>query len=300
MPEPLLVVVAGPTASGKTALAVSVARHFNTVVVSADSRQFYQGIAIGTAQPDETEKGGVTHYFIGDMPLEEHVSAGLYAAKCRTLLDKLFRNHTVVVLTGGSGLYIDAVLNGIDTFPDADPSIRIELNRMYHHEGITALQEELKSSDPEYYSQVDLNNPRRLIRALEVCRASGTPYSSFRGKDATPLPYRYIMAAIAWPRELLYNRINTRVDRMVAGGLKTEASALYAKRNLNALQTVGYTEYFQFLDGTLTEEAAIELIKKNSRNYAKRQMTWMKRHPETVWFESERTDAVISRIQSVL
>jgi len=300
VPEPLLVVVAGPTASGKTGLAVSIARHFNTVVVSADSRQFYKGIAIGTAQPDENEKGGVPHYFIGTIPLEKHMSAGEYAEQCRALLSELFSKHAVVVLTGGSGLYIDAVLNGIDSFPEADPSVRAELNRMYHQSGIAALQEELKSSDPQYYLQVDLNNPRRLIRALEVCRASGKPYSTFRGKNATPLPYRNIITAISRPREELYERINNRVDKMVVAGLKSEASALFAKRNLNALQTVGYSEYFQFFDGTITEEDAIELIKKNSRNYAKRQMTWMKRHPETEWFESKNTDAVTAWIESKL
>jgi tRNA dimethylallyltransferase len=300
LPDKLLVVVAGPTASGKTQLSMSIANHFKTVVVSADSRQFYREIPIGTAQPSAAELHAVPHHFIAHLSIRESLSAGEYAAQCLALLKELCKTHQVVVLTGGSGLYIDAVLFGIDSFPESDPAFRTELNRMYLEKGIEALREELKASDQVYYDQVDLQNPRRIIRALEVCRATGKPYSSFLGKDATPLPWKYLMVGYNWPRDVLYDRINQRVDAMITAGLEQEAAAVHPYSNLNALHTVGYSELFDFFDGLISRETAVDKIKQNSRNYAKRQLTWCRRHQEMIWFEPGAESAVIAGIESEL
>ena len=298
MSEKLLVVIGGPTASGKTGLAIQVAAHYGTEIVSADSRQFYSDIPVGTAQPDPTQLALIKHHFIGEFPLETTITSGQYAEMCRERLSLLFQSHDVVVLTGGSGLYIDAVLSGVDELPEADHKIREQLNTLYSEKGLEALQELLLKSDPEYYKKVDLQNPRRLIRALEVCLITGQPYSSFLGKRTSPLPWKYVMCGIDFSREELYARINKRVDEMIASGLTEEARSVFAKRHLNALHTVGFTELFMHFEGKISYEEAVELIRKNTRNYAKRQLTWFRRYPEMQWFAPDSLPEVIRWIDS--
>lgn len=298
MSNKLLVVIGGPTASGKTGLAIKVASHFQTDIVSADSRQFYSEIPIGTAQPDKMQLAAVQHHFIGEFPLEQTIPAGQFAVMCREKLDALFRHHDVVVLTGGSGMFIDAVLFGVDELPEADPEIREQLNNLYDAEGITGLQTLLHTLDPEHYEKVDRSNPRRLIRALEVCLATGKPYSSLVGKKPSPLPWKYIMCGISYERDALYQRINLRVNEMISSGLMEEARNVFPKRHLNSLHTVGYSELFSHFEGKLTLEEAIELIKKNTRNYAKRQLTWFRRYSEMQWFSPDNTNDVITWIES--
>jgi tRNA dimethylallyltransferase len=300
LPDQLLVIVTGPTASGKTDLSVHIAAHFKTEIVSADSRQFFKDIPIGTAQPDQETLAAVPHHFIGEFPLDTEITAGSYSEMCRVRLEKLFRKHRVVVLTGGSGLYIDAVLYGVDNFPEADPSVREELNRKYHHEGLEGLQLMLRKLDPQYYSTVDLMNPRRLIRALEVCIAAGKPYSAFLGNNSSPLPWPYLMTGILWDRETLYERINRRVDLMMQSGLLQEAEAVYSRRHLNSLHTVGFTELFAYMDGAFDLEKAVGLIKQHSRNYAKRQLTWFRKHREMQWLEPGQEKKVISLIEAAM
>lgn len=269
-----LIVIAGPTAVGKTALSVELARHFGCPVISADSRQFFKEMSIGTAKPTAAEMQKVPHYFVDHISIHDTYNVGQYEREAITTIEQLFEKHNELILVGGSGLYINAVLNGVDEFEEIAPEIRENLNQTYQAQGLAWLQEKLLELDPVYYQQVDLNNPQRLIRALEVCIHNGKPYSSFRTKEKKTRPFNTIPILINTEREVLYDRINRRVDQMMANDLLEEVKHLYPHKQLNALNTVGYKELFDFLDHKNTLEEAVNLIKQNTRRYAKRQLTW--------------------------
>ena len=282
-----LVVIAGPTASGKTAAAVELAKHFNTVIVSADSRQFYREISIGTAKPSNDELAAATHYFINSHSITDVFTAGDYEKQALALLNELFKVHDVVILAGGSGLFIKAVCEGFDEFPDPEPGLRDKLNHELEINGISGLQERLRTADPEYYAQVDLNNPQRVIRALEIFESTGKPYSSFRKSAINKRPFKVIKIGLNLDREFLYNRINQRVDDMVKQGLIEEVKSLLPMRHLNALNTVGYSELFDYFDGNSSLDDAISMIKQNTRRFAKRQLTWFGKDKEITWFKAD-------------
>jgi tRNA dimethylallyltransferase len=280
---PTLIVIAGPTASGKTAAAIRLAQHFNTVIVSADSRQFFREMSIGTAKPTAEELAAAPHYFINSHSITESFSVGDFERECLVLLEELFQKHKVVILAGGSGLYIKAICEGFDELPTADPAIRERLNAELAENGLPALQERLKLADPVYYNEVDINNPQRIIRAIEVYESSGQPFSSYRTAKTNKRTFNIIKLGLDMPRELLYDRINRRVDMMVADGLVEEVEALLPYRHLNALNTVGYSEIFNFFDGNTDLPTAISMIKQNTRRFAKRQMTWFRKDEGIVW-----------------
>lgn len=296
MTSPTLIVIAGPTAVGKTDTAIGLARHYDTVVVSADSRQFYREMSIGTAKPNAEELAAAKHYFINSHSITEDFTVGDYEKQALALLDELFKTHDKVILAGGSGLYIRAVCEGFDELPEADPTIRERLNEELAEKGITHLQEKLKDADPEYYQQVDLNNPQRIIRALQVFESTGKPFSSFRKSTVNKRPFNIVKFCIDLPREVLYERINQRVDIMVEQGLIEEVRSLLPYRHLNALNTVGYSELFDYFDGKTDLETAISLIKQNTRNFAKRQLTWFRKDKGMHWV----TPGNINEITSVI
>jgi tRNA dimethylallyltransferase len=278
-----LIVIAGPTAVGKTDTAIQLAQHYNTMIVSADSRQFYREMSIGTAKPNNEELAAAKHYFIDSHSITQDFTVGDYEKQALALLDELFKTHDKVILAGGSGLYIKAVCEGFDELPDADPAIRERLNQELAEKGISFLQEKLKDADPEYYLQVDLNNPQRIIRALQVFESTGKPFSSFRKATVNKRPFNIVKFCVDLPREVLYERINRRVDIMVEQGLAEEVRSLLPYRHLNALNTVGYSELFDYFDGKTDLETAISLIKQNTRNFAKRQLTWFRKDKEMHW-----------------
>lgn len=277
MPSPTLIVLTGPTASGKTATAIRWAEQLGTEIVSADSRQFYREMRIGTAAPEEADLLRVPHHFIGNRSIHEPYNVYRYEQDALALLQQLFQKHEHVVLTGGSGLYIDAVCNGIDLLPDPDPALRENLHRMLREDRKEELLHMLKEKDPAYYATVDKNNPVRLIRALEVCIQTGQPFSSLRMQQQKERPFRIRKYCLELSKEELYRRIDERVDRMFAQGLEAEARALYPFRRLNALNTVGYKEVFACFDGQCSLEDSVQAIKNNTHHYAKRQITWFKR-----------------------
>ena len=284
MLKPLLVILLGPTAVGKTSLAIALAKRFNTVIFSADSRQLYKEIPIGTAQPTPEEIQEVAHFFVASNSITEHIDAGRYGKEARELLISEFKKHALIIMAGGSGLYMDAVINGFDELPDANPTIRAELNLEFQEKGISVLQDELKKLDPIYFAQVDQHNPARLMRAIEICRLSEKKYSELRIGKAESNAFEVLKIGLDLPREELYARINNRVEVMFENGLEEEARSVFLYRKMNALQTVGYKELFDYFDGHLTKEKAIELIKQHSRNYAKRQLTWWRRDTAITWF----------------
>jgi tRNA dimethylallyltransferase len=286
MNQPTLIVIAGPTASGKTAAAIQLAQHFNTVVVSADSRQFFREMSIGTAKPTAEELAAAPHYFINSHSITESFSVGDFERECLVLLEDLFQKHNVVILAGGSGLYIKAICEGFDELPTADPEIRERLNAELAEKGLPALQERLKLVDPVYYNEVDINNPQRVIRAIEVYESSGQPFSSYRTAKTNKRTFNIIKLGLDMPREVLYNRINQRVDLMVADGLVEEVESLLPYRHLNALNTVGYSEIFDFFDGNTDLPTAISMIKQNTRRFAKRQMTWFRKDEGIIWVDA--------------
>jgi tRNA dimethylallyltransferase len=294
-----LIVVAGPTAVGKTVAAIELAKHFNTVVVSADSRQFFREMAIGTAKPNVAELATVKHYFIDSHSIAEPFSVGDFEKQGLALLDKLFKTHDHVILAGGSGLYIKAICEGFDDLPTADPSIREKLNQELEEKGIESLQQKLKLADPVYYEEVDLDNPQRIIRALEVFESSGKPISSYRQATVNKRPFNIIKLALNLPREVLYNRINERVNIMVQQGLLAEVSELLPYRHLNALNTVGYTELFDYFDGKTSLDKAIEMIKQNTRRFAKRQLTWFRKDGLFHWFQANDPDLLDQMISTI-
>ena len=293
-----LIVVCGPTASGKTKLALQLAQHFSAEVISADSRQVYKELKIGSAPPSEAELNEVKHHFIASRNLDEDYNAGAFEKDVLTLLDKLFQVNKYAILVGGSGLYIDAVCNGFDKVPSSFPELRKQLQDLYEAEGIEPLQQKLKELDPAYYTKIDLSNPQRLMRALEVCMGTGKPYSLLREGKKNTRDFRIIKIGLELPRDVLYKRIDARVDEMMKAGLLEEAKNLISKKELNALQTVGYKELFDFFETTTTLEEAIDLIKLNSRRYAKRQMTWFRRDKEIQWVGPEDLISVTQFIES--
>jgi len=291
-----LLVIVGPTGSGKTELSIRLARHYGIPVLSTDSRQFYRGMPIGTAQPTAEELQAAEHHFIASHDITEHLSCGAYEAQALALLEKLFARHDRVVAVGGSGLYVRALCEGMDELPKTDEALRRELTERLRREGLAALAEELGTLDPEYYRTVDRSNPARVVRALEVCLQTGRPYSALRTGVKRSRPFDIVKIGVDLPRDVLYARINRRVERMLAEGLEAEARKLYPHRELNALQTVGYRELFDYFDGRTTYEEAVELIKRNTRRYAKRQLTWFRRDGGIRWFAPDDTQAVIDYI----
>jgi len=290
--EPLtkkLIVIAGPTAIGKTAAAIQLARHFSTVVISADSRQFYREMSIDTAKPTTEELAAAQHYFINSHSVTESFTVADFEKQSLELLDHLFKTMDVVILVGGSGLYIKAVCEGFDEIPAPKPGIREKLNDEFSEKGIEYLQEKLKIADAAYYSGVDINNPQRIIRALEVFESTGNPFSSYHTGNTNKRPFGILKIGLDLPREILYGRINQRVDVMLQQGLVDEVKALLPCRHLNALNTVGYSELFDYIDGSTTLDAAVEQIKQNTRRFAKRQLTWFRKDKDIHWFEASES-----------
>ncbi len=279
-----LVVIAGPTAVGKTDVAISLAKEWHTEIISADSRQFYSEMSIGTAKPDSQQLNEVKHHFVGQLSIHDYYNVSKFETESLLLLQKLFEIHDIVFMVGGSGLYIDAVCKGIDDFPDPEPELRAYLKGIYMDDGIGKLQEMLLSLDPEYYATVDINNPNRLLRALEVCHTTGKKFSEQRLNSAKNRDFRIIKIGLALPRPELFSRIESRVDQMIENGLVKEVENLLPFRHLNALKTVGYKEIFEFLNSEITLQQAIVNIKTNTRRYAKRQLTWFNRTDEYKWF----------------
>lgn len=282
-----LITIVGPTAIGKTSLSILIASYFKTEIISCDSRQFYKEMTIGTAVPEKEELAEVTHHFIQNRSVFEDYNVGAFERDALNVLDTLFKKHNIVVMVGGSGLYVKAVLEGLDDFPKIDPTIRLELNNIYKNEGIIPLQQQLKKLDIETYNTISLDNPQRIIRALEICIGTNLPYSSFKGKGKRKRDFESIIVGLNGDRQKIYDRINYRVDLMVKKGLLDEAKKLHPQKSLNALQTVGYKELFLFFDGKITKEYAVEEIKKNTRRFAKRQLTWFKKNTNIMWFDFE-------------
>ncbi len=291
-----LIVILGPTGVGKSDLSVEIARYFNTEIVSADSRQFYMEMTIGTAVPDENQLRTIKHHFIKFLSVKDYFSSSLFERAVLELLPHLFSKNRIVVMTGGSGMYIDAVCKGIDDIPDIDTAVREKYNEKYVEEGIESLRRELKLVDPDYYAKVDLRNPKRIIRALEIFESTGKSYSEFLTKRGAVRDFSIIKIGIEREREDLYGRINSRVDKMIENGLENEARGLIELRELNPLKSVGYREFFDFFEGKISREKAIELIKRNSRRYAKRQITWWSRDKEIIWFSPEQKEEIIRYI----
>ncbi|RTE52519.1 tRNA (adenosine(37)-N6)-dimethylallyltransferase MiaA [Arenibacter aquaticus] len=299
MTNKTLISVVGPTAIGKTALAIKVADYFGTEIISADSRQFFKEMRIGTAVPSQEELASVPHHFIQHKSIFEPYSVGDFEREALSKLEFLFKKKDVVVMVGGSGLYVDAVTHGLDHFPKIDPEIRQNLNEQLLNKGITSLQEQLKTLDPTYYDKVDLNNPHRLIRALEVCLGTGDPFSSFlKRSNISKRPFRTVTLGISAARDIIYDRINLRVDLMMDEGLLQEVETLEQYKDLNALQTVGYKELFQYLKGDIDLETAIGDIKKNTRRFAKRQLTWLRKKEDILWIDYKYDlAAVLSKVE---
>lgn len=293
-----LIVICGPTATGKTALSVELAKYFQSEIISADSRQFYKELKIGSAPPSPEELAAVPHHFIANKELSEDFSAGMFEVEALHLLGKLYKSKQILFLVGGSGLYIKALCEGLDDFPDIATEVRNNLIERLEKDGLEPLQKQLKELDPEYHAQVDLQNPQRVIRALEVCIGTGQKYTSFRQGDKKQRSFNILKIGVGMDREKLYEKINLRVDKMLEAGLIKEAKSIYHLRDKNALQTVGYKELFDHFDGKISLEEAVELIKRNTRRFAKRQFTWFRRDQEVKWFESHETKAIISWIES--
>lgn len=289
-----LIVIAGPTASGKTAAAIKVAKALNTVIINADSRQFYKEMSIGTAVPSPKELQEVKHYFVQNISILNDYDVATYEQDVLLLLKKLFLEHDQVVLTGGSGLFIDAVCMGIDTMPDIDQAVRERVDNLFHEGGLAALQQEVQRLDPEYWAIVDQKNPRRLQRALEVCYQTGKTFTSFRTRSSAKRDFKIVKYALLREKQDLYNRINLRVEIMLSKGLVDEARKLYPYRRRNALNTVGYKELFDYFDGKISLNEAVEQIKLNTRHYAKRQMTWLRKDTEYQWIEPSSIETVIA------
>ena len=283
----LLIVITGPTGSGKTDLSIRLAQALNCSIVSADSRQVFKEMRIGSAAPDETQLKQVPHYFIGSKHIQDPFNAGIFEQESLEILSILFKENPIQIVCGGTGLYIDALLNGFDELPESDPEIRQELDSIFSHLGIGALQTELQHLDPVYYAQVDIHNPQRIMRALEVIRKTGLPYSSLRKKKMADRDFQVVYFATDLAREILYANINARTEKMIDQGWLKEAEQLYPHRKLNALQTVGYKELFAYFDGEINLERAIELIQQNTRRYAKRQLTWLRNKQEIHWINPQ-------------
>ena len=291
-----LITIVGPTAIGKTALAIEIAKQYQTEIISADSRQFFKEMSIGTAKPTQEELSQVKHHFINSNSVKDEISVGSFEKEAIAIIENLFLTHDVLVMVGGSGLYINAVLYGFDDIPTADVELREQLNQQFQEKGISNLQEMLKVLDPVYYAQVDIHNQQRIIRGLEVCISTGKPFSSFRNTEQKQRLFDHIIIGLNTDREKLYARINQRVELMVKNGLVDEVKSLTAHKSLNALKTVGYSEIFNYLDGNFTLETAIEKIKLNTRHFAKRQVTWFKKYPQIHWFEPNEFETIKTKL----
>ena len=298
--KPTLIVLIGPTGIGKTDLSLNIAEHYNTEIISADSRQLYADLKIGTAAPTPEQLARVKHHFVGTLQLTDYYSAAQYEAEVMKKLDELFKRHSVIVLTGGSMMYVDAVCKGIDDIPTVDEETRKTLMQHYENVGLERLCAELKILDPEYYDIVDKKNPKRVIHALEICYMTGQTYTSFRTSQTKERPFNIIKVGLRREREELYARINKRVDIMMEDGLLEEAKSVYQYKNLNSLNTVGYKEMFKYLDGEWELPFAIEKIKQDSRIYSRKQVTWFKRDTDITWFHPDDTDNIMSFIEERL
>lgn len=295
MPSTLVVLI-GPTGVGKTELSLSIAERFNTCIVSADSRQLYADLKIGTAAPTPDQLARVPHHFVGTLKLTDYYSAAQYEAEVMKKLEELYKEHEVVVLTGGSMMYVDAVCKGIDDIPTVDAETRQLMLQRYEEEGLEQLCKELKLLDPEYYNIVDLKNPKRVVHALEICYMTGQTYTSFRTRSTKERPFHIIKVGLTRDREELYDRINRRVDIMMQDGLLEEVRSVYAYKHLNSLNTVGYKEMFKYLDGEWDLDFAVEKIKQNSRIYSRKQMTWFKRDTDIRWFHPDQKEEILQHI----
>ncbi len=293
----ILIVLVGPTCVGKTDLSIQIARHFSCEIISADSRQFFCEMKIGTAVPSDSHLAAIKHYFIRFLSVKDYYSVSFFERDVLKVLPGLFDRNNIALMTGGSGMYIDSVCHGIDDIPDVNPLVRDKYIKKYQDEGITGLRLALKLLDPEHYKKVDLKNPKRLIRALEICETTGKPYSTFLTKRKRERDFGVIKIGIERPREELYNRINQRVDEMIINGLEKEARSLFRMRDYNALNSVGYKEFFDYFEGKITKEKAVDLIKRNTRRYAKRQMTWWGKDKEIVWFAPDNSGDIIAFLE---
>ena len=292
-----LVILLGPTGIGKTDLGIDIALHFNSEIISCDSRQFYREMSIGTAVPNREQLRKVKHHFIRNISITDYYSASRFEKEFISLVSKLFVHHNILLMVGGSGLYIDAACGKMDQIPDADPSVREKYLNKFQREGLESIRADLKLLDPEYYRMVDLKNHKRIIRALEICETTGKPYSLFLQNKGREREFSIIKIGLRIDRQELYRRINERVDKMIDKGLEKEASELIGYRNYNALNTVGYRELFRYFDGEISREKAIDLIKRNSRRYAKRQITWWARDDEIKWFHPKEKEEIIEHIE---
>lgn len=300
MSKNTLICIVGPTAVGKTNVAIRLAKSLSAEILSCDSRQFFKEMSIGTAKPTRDEMDGVYHHFIDSHSIHDSYSVGDFERDCLNKLDTIFENTTVAIMVGGSGLYVKAVCEGLDHFPSIDSSIRKRLNAKFEEEGITPLQQKLKELDPNCYSKIDLQNNQRVIRALEVCIGTNQPYSSFLKNKQTDRPFNILKIGINMERETLFNRINLRVDQMMEMGLLKEAKKLHPFKKINSLQTVGYQELFDHFEGKTSLEEAVELIKRNSRRYAKRQLTWFRKDNNTSWHSPDDVENILSKVKSKL
>ena len=293
-----LIVLVGPTASGKTKLSLDIANFYNSEIISADSRQFYKELEIGTAKPSNLELTTVKHHFINNLSIHDDYSVGRYNVEVNSILNNYYKKNDIALLVGGSGLFIDVICNGIDEIPKVSVKCRNEIIQYYKSNGIVSLRKLLKKYDIKHYQTIDLNNPQRLMRALEVCIYTKKPFSSFLKKNKKKNIFNIIKIGLSISKDLLYNNINLRVDKMIEDGLIEEAFKLYSFRDLNSLQTVGYKELFQFFDSKISKDEAIELIKRNTRRYAKRQMTWFKRDSEIKWFD-KKDDSIFQFLKNI-
>lgn len=299
VPHKYLIVLLGPTGVGKTKLSIELAKHFKAPIISSDSRQFYREMRIGTAFPSEQELSQVPHYLVGHKSVTERYSCGMFELDALALLGEIYQHGNFALLVGGSGLYIDALLKGIDDFPAPDPELRKALQLQLKNEGIESLRRQLKLLDPLYYGQVDLKNPQRILKAVEVCLQTGRTFTSFLTDPNKERPFKPIKIGLTMPRDELYERINRRVDQMVEQGLVDEVRRLTPYRELNALNTVGYKEIFMYFDGQISLEQAIEMIKQNTRRYAKRQLTWWARDNDICWFHPNQVNEIFQHIEQL-
>lgn len=293
-----LIAIVGPTGVGKTALCLDVAKKFDTVIVNADSRQMFKEIPIGTAAPTKDEQKRVKHYFVGNLSIVDYYNASMFENDVISLLERLFQEKEIVIMSGGSMMYVDAVCNGIDDIPTVKDDIRYAVKEAYDKNGLNALCKELENLDPEYYSIVDKNNPKRVIHAVEICLSTGKTYTSFRTNIKKERPFKIVKIGLIRERETLYKRIDRRVDKMMDDGLLNEVQNLYPHRKLNALNTVGYKELFDYIDGKCTLDEAVFKIKCNTHKYCRKQLTWFKRDKETKWFSPDNVEEIINYIRT--
>jgi len=295
----ILFCVVGPTAVGKSAISLLIANQLKCEIVSADARQVYKEMEIGTAKPNENELQQIKHHFINSHSINDTFNAGMFENQAIACINKLHEHYKHVVMAGGSGLHIDAVCKGLDDFIEIDPKLRADLNTQFETKGLVYLRQELQKLDPTYFAEADIDNPKRIMRALEVCYATGKPYSSFKTNTPKKRPFKTYKIGLTLDRAILYDRINLRVDDMVNNGLVDEAKQLHQYKHLNALQTVGYQELFEHFDGKMTEQEAIEKIKRNSRRYAKRQLTWFRKDEKIKWFSPNNKEEILKHINSI-